>query len=47
VHHVENRGQGVALSVHAYSPKLTEMTRYAVSAGRLDVTGVEREGEDW
>lgn len=47
VHNVTNTGRVPAVSVHAYSPRLTTMTRYDVSTGRLEVTGVERTGADW
>jgi len=47
LHDVRNLEQQVAVSVHAYSPRLTTMTRYDVRAGRLVLSGVERAGDDW
>ena len=44
VHDVSNQGSEHALSLHAYAPALTAMTRYQVVDGRLEVTGVERAG---
>ena len=44
VHDVRNDTDDHALSLHAYAPALTTMTRYRVTAGRLEVTGVERAG---
>ena len=47
VHDVRNSSTGsVAVSVHAYSPPLSAMTRYALTPSGLVATG--REGqEDW
>jgi hypothetical protein len=36
----------VAVSVHAYSPPLSEMTRYVMGSGGLVVRGKEG-AEDW
>lgn len=47
VHEVRNESDRPALSLHAYSPRLTTMTRYEVSSGWLVATGVERAGEAW
>jgi quercetin dioxygenase-like cupin family protein len=47
VHDVRNESDQPALSLHAYSPRLTTMTRYEVSSGWLVATGVERAGEEW
>ena len=47
VHDVRNDSDRPALSLHAYSPRLTTMTRYKVSSGWLVATGVERAGETW
>jgi len=47
VHDVQNASTGsVAVSVHAYSPPLSEMTRYKVTDGGLAVAGTEGAG-DW
>ena len=35
VHDVGNRGTAPAISIHAYSPALTEMTFWSLSAGEL------------
>ncbi|GAB3081191.1 cysteine dioxygenase [Nocardioides zeae] len=44
VHEVRNETATTALSVHAYAPRLTTMTRYVASRGRLEVVGVEQAG---
>ena len=47
VHDVQNSSTGsVAVSVHAYSPPLSSMTRYKVTTGGLAVAGTEGAG-DW
>jgi hypothetical protein len=47
VHDVQNSSTGaVAVSVHAYSPPLSSMTRYSVTSGGLAVAGTEGAG-DW
>ncbi|AKU16521.1 cysteine dioxygenase [Luteipulveratus mongoliensis] len=46
IHDVRNVGQVPALSVHAYSPSLDTMTRYALVDDRLTVTEVD-EGAQW
>lgn len=46
-HDVRNEGSEHALSLHAYAPRLTQMTRFRFRGDRLDVLGVERAGEDW
>jgi predicted metal-dependent enzyme (double-stranded beta helix superfamily) len=47
VHDVQNSATGsVAVSVHAYSPPLSSMTRYNVTSGGLAVAGTEGAG-DW
>ena len=47
VHNVENSATGsVAVSVHAYSPPLSSMTRYNITSGGLAVAGTEGAG-DW
>jgi hypothetical protein len=44
---VRNSSEGsVAVSVHAYSPPLSTMTRYNLLAGGLAVAGTEGAG-DW
>lgn len=47
IHNVANRSGADALSVHAYSPALSELTRYAVDGHRLVTLGVDRSGEQW
>ena len=47
VHDVRNSSEGsVAVSVHAYSPPLSTMTRYNLLASGLAVAGTEGAG-DW
>ena len=47
VHDVRNNSEGsVAISVHAYSPPLSTMTRYNLLADGLAVAGTEGAG-DW
>jgi predicted metal-dependent enzyme (double-stranded beta helix superfamily) len=47
VHDVTNSATGsVAVSVHAYSPPLSAMTRYNLTSGGLAVAGTEGTG-DW
>lgn len=47
VHDVRNAAAGsVAVSVHAYSPPLPEMTRYDLTPGGLVAAGTEGE-DDW
>ena len=47
VHDVRNSAAGaVAVSVHAYSPPLSSMTRYSLTPGGLVVSGTEGAG-DW
>jgi len=47
VHCVSNAGLELALSVHLYTPRLTSMTRYAVTPAGLRATGIDRVGVDW
>lgn len=47
VHDVVNVGRVTALSVHAYSPRLDQMTHYDVIKGELVPSGVEQRGADW
>jgi hypothetical protein len=47
VHRVTNRGTLPAVSVHAYTPGLRQMSTYDLSAGVLRHTGTERAGVDW
>lgn len=46
-HDVRNNSSEPALSLHAYSPRLDTMTRYAFRGDRLEVLGVEKAGEGW
>lgn len=41
VHNVRNASGSLAVSVHAYSPPLTEMTRYELTPGGLVATSTE------
>nr|WP_275586187.1 hypothetical protein [Geodermatophilus normandii] len=47
VHRVTNRGTLPAVSVHAYTPRLSLMNRYRLEAGTLLRTGTEKAGVDW
>ena len=47
VHDVSNQGREHALSLHAYAPALSAMTRYRLEDGRLVVTEVEQAGSTW
>ena len=47
VHRVVNAGTRPAVTVHAYSPALTVMTRYQLHEGRLSVESISRAGADW
>ncbi|SDR96369.1 cysteine dioxygenase [Actinopolymorpha singaporensis] len=47
VHDVANSGAVPAVSIHAYAPELTAMTRYAVVDRRLTVLSSDRAGVDW
>lgn len=46
-HDVRNEGAEPALSLHAYSPRLSTMTRFAFRGDRLEALGVEQAGADW
>ncbi len=46
-HDVRNPNFRPALSLHAYSPRLTTMTRFRFLGDRLEVLGVEQAGEQW
>lgn len=46
-HDVRNEGSEPALSLHAYSPRLSIMTRFRFRGDRLEALGVERAGEEW
>jgi predicted metal-dependent enzyme (double-stranded beta helix superfamily) len=41
IHDVRNSSEAVAVSVHAYSPPLAQMTRYHTAQGRLAVLDTE------
>ncbi|HYO19886.1 MAG TPA: cysteine dioxygenase family protein [Dermatophilaceae bacterium] len=47
LHDVVNAGLETAFSVHLYAPRLTSMTRYAVTPAGLRATGVDRVGLNW
>jgi hypothetical protein len=42
-----NAGLDTAFSVHLYAPRLTTMTRYAVTSAGLRVKGVDQAGVNW
>ena len=46
-HNVRNESDLPALSLHAYAPRLTTMTRFRFLGDRLEVLGVEKAGEEW
>ena len=46
-HDVRNTSDLPALSLHAYSPRLSSMTRFRFRGDRLEVLGVESAGQDW
>ena len=47
LHDVSNAATAPAISVHAYSPPLTAMRRYEMTASGLALTGTERAELDW
>ncbi len=47
IHRMTNRAQVPAISIHAYGPALTTMTRYSIGAAGLDVVSIERAGAQW
>ncbi|HZC27000.1 MAG TPA: cysteine dioxygenase family protein [Actinopolymorphaceae bacterium] len=47
VHDVGNHGTRPSISVHAYAPELTAMTKYVLEDRRLRVVASERVGLDW
>ena len=47
VHRLGNEGTRPAVSVHAYSPRLSAMTRYEVVDGALRSVAVDRAGVQW
>jgi mannose-6-phosphate isomerase-like protein (cupin superfamily) len=47
VHQVTNTAREPAVSVHVYTPALTEMNTYSVEGERLIHTGTEQAGVDW
>jgi hypothetical protein len=47
VHDVRNDTEESALSIHAYSPRLDQMTHDDLVGGRLGPSGVEQPGESW
>ena len=47
VHRVTNRGTLPAVSVHAYTPRLSLMNSYRLEGGTLLRTGTEKAGVDW
>ena len=47
IHRITNRSNRPAISIHAYGPALTTMTRYRLGTDGLDVLTVERAGAQW
>ena len=47
VHNVSGRGQGRSLTVHAYAPRLVEMTEHSLGPAGPEPTRTTREGVDW
>jgi predicted metal-dependent enzyme (double-stranded beta helix superfamily) len=47
IHRIINRSDRPAISVHAYGPALTSMTKYRVGPAGLQVLTVERAGAQW
>ena len=47
IHRITNRSNRPAISIHAYGPALSTMTRYRIGATGLDVVTVERAGAQW
>jgi predicted metal-dependent enzyme (double-stranded beta helix superfamily) len=47
LHDVSNAAAAPAISVHAYSPPLTAMRRYEMTASGLALVGTERAETDW
>jgi hypothetical protein len=47
VHRITNRTSRPAVSVHAYGPALTSMTRYRLTPAGLEAVEVERAGSRW
>jgi hypothetical protein len=47
IHRVTNRSNRPATSIHVYGPALTTMTRYRLTAGRLEIRTVEAAGVQW
>ncbi len=47
LHDVRSNTAEPAVSVHAYSPPLTAMRRYEMTAAGLMLAGTERAEQDW
>jgi hypothetical protein len=47
IHRITNRSSRPAISIHAYGPALTTMTRYRIGETGLDVVTVEKAGVQW
>ncbi|WP_433050201.1 cysteine dioxygenase [Dactylosporangium sp. CS-033363] len=47
VHRMVNASDRPAVTVHAYGPALTAMTRYRLHDGRLSVESITKAGADW
>jgi predicted metal-dependent enzyme (double-stranded beta helix superfamily) len=47
VHDVAGAGAVPAATLHAYGPALSEMNRFALTDGRLELLRTDHAGEDW
>ncbi len=47
VHRVRNAGQQPAISLHVYSPALSQMRRFEIERGVLRLAQLELAGRDW
>ncbi len=47
IHRLVNFSRRPAVSVHAYAPSLSTMTRYRLELGQLHIEGVDRAGAQW
>ena len=47
IHRITNRSSRPAISIHAYGPALSTMTRYRIGDTGLDVVTVEKAGVQW
>jgi hypothetical protein len=47
VHRIANRSTRPAISIHAYGPALTTMTRYRIGPAGLEIDAVDQAGAQW